>query len=393
MLDDALHILCPEREAESGDLPTSPVAAADDGEPAGHRGHAACPEREAESGDLPTSPVAAADDGEPAGSEASPPEPPPQVTATPPPARASTAHRLPPPVDAFLQRQRQQQLEQLADAKPPEPKQRAKGFVLFHAMPGWLFSAIVHLLAFLTLSVYAYPDPNRGAKFVSLRTVNAEDDTGVDSFVETILEAPPPPAEVPLEAAPNPVLLDAVALAAPEIDSPEVVVPEPEMPVPLPEAEIRTSSARLGSEPGFRVGDDARGGLAQRGDRRRQALALGATAESENAVELALQWLVRHQRLDGSWNFQQQLGEHHCPNCPCPNPGPYVDAENGATGMVLLALLGAGHTQLQGEYRDEVAAGLRCLIDRQESDGSLKTPRAACTAMGWRPWRCARPWP
>jgi hypothetical protein len=42
--------------------------------------------------------------------------------------------------------------------------------------------------------------------------------------------------------------------------------------------------------------------------------------------------------------------------------------------MVLLALLGAGHTQLQGQYRDEVAAGLRYLIDQQASDGSLMDP-------------------
>lgn len=313
--------------------------------------------------------------------EDSPPEVPRQTSVSPPPARASTSYRLPPPVDAFLQRQRQQQLKQLADAQPPERDQHAKGFVLFHAMPGWLFSTIVHLLVFLTLSVYV-PDPDRGAKYVSLRAVDADDDTGVESFVETILEAPPVQAEVPLELVPDETFLDNIVLTAPEIASPKAVVPEPEMPAPLPEAEIRTSSTRRGSEPGFQVGDDAGGGLAQRGDRRRQALTQGATAESENAVELALQWLVRHQRLDGSWNFQQQLGEHHCPHCQCSKPGSYVDAENGATGLVLLALLGAGHTHLQGEHQDDVAAGLRFLIEHQEKNGSLRDPAGRMYSHG-----------
>jgi len=348
--DDALQILCVETGAESGGVAVPPVVCADD---------EATPDW-----------------------ERTPPEPPPRAAASPPPARASTAHRLPPPVDPFLQRQMQQQLEQLSDAEPPEREQHAKGFVLFHAMPGWLFSTIVHLLVFLTLSVYAYPDPNRGAKYVSLQAVEAPDDTGPEAFEEMILEPPPAPAEAHLELAPDVTFVDNVALAAPEIDPPDVVVPEPEVPVPLPDAETLTSGTRPGSEPGFQVGGDARGGLAGRGDRRRQALMHGATAESENAVEAALLWLVRHQRIDGSWNFQQQLGEHHCAGCQCSNPGGYINEENGATGMVLLALLGAGHTQLQGEYRDEVAAGLRYLIDHQESNGSLRDPTGRMYSHG-----------
>ena len=275
-----------------------------------------------------------------------------------------------------------QRLEQLADVEPPEPEQHRKGFVLFHATPGWLFSGIVHLLTFLTLSVYAFPDPNRGAKIVSLHSVDAPDDSAVEEFVETILEAPPAPVEVPLETLPDQAFAEKVALAAPEITSPKLVVPEPELPVPSLETETPTWATRPGSEPGFQVGNDARGGLARRGDRRRQALTQGATSDSENAVDLALRWLVRHHRNDGSWNFQQQLGDHHCPGCPCGNPGSYVDAENGATGMVLLALLGAGHTHLEGEYRDDVAAGLRYLIDHQESNGSLRDPAGRMYSHG-----------
>ena len=86
-------------------------------------------------------------------------EPPPRVAAEPPPASASAAFRLPPPVDPFLARQTQRQLAQLTSAPPPEPKAHRKGFVLFQAMPGGLFSAIVHMLLFLVLSVYVANDP------------------------------------------------------------------------------------------------------------------------------------------------------------------------------------------------------------------------------------------
>ncbi len=299
------------------------------------------------------------------------PEPPPHAAVAPPPARASAAFREPPPVDPFLEKQMQQQLSQLAATPPPEPDEHRKGFVLFQAMPGGLFSAIVHMLVFLVLSVYVVND-RTGAKYVSLAVVDSDQDrTDVDEFVEMIVEAPADALEEPSEVAPDQAFLDNVALDPPEIAHPEVLVPEPEMAAPQLELGIATAEAKPGRDPGFTVGEDARGGLARRGDRRRQALTQGATAESENAVELALQWLVRHQREDGSWCFHQQLGEHHCVGCPCSNPGPYEDALNGSTGMVLLALLGAGHTQLQGQYRDEVAAGLRYLIEQQASDGSL----------------------
>lgn len=349
MPDDALHALCLGTDVTFGSVAASPEV---------------CP------GDRPP------------GSPRTPPEPPPQTAALPPPARASLAHRLPPPVDSFLHRQLQQQIEQLADAEPPERDQHARGFVLFHAMPGWLFSTVVHLLVFLTLSVYVHPDPDRGAKYVSLRAVDAPDDAPPEAFEEPILEAPPAPGEAHLELAPDPSLLDHAMLAAPEIAPPEVVLPEPETPVPLPEPETQASETRRGLQPGFQVGGDDDGGLAGRGDRRRQALTQGATVESENAVEAALQWLVRHQRLDGSWNFHHQLGEHHCAGCQCGNPGAYLDDENGATGMVLLALLGAGHTHLRGEYREEVAAGLRYLIDHQETNGSLRDPSGRMYSHG-----------
>lgn len=292
----------------------------------------------------------------------------------PPPVRASTASRLPPPVDPFLERQQQQQLAPLAEAPPPEQKPYKRRFVLFQATPGWLVSGVAHLLLFLLLSLYAANDPNRGARIVSLSVSDVEDDAAAEAFEELIVDLPPLTALEPLEALPDQEFWDDMLLEAPEIAPADLDVPALETASLQPDLGMLPAATRPGRDAGFTVGGDAAGGLGRRGDRRQQALAQGATAESENAVQLALQWLVRHQRTDGSWCFNQQLGDHLCGNCRCSDPGPHVDALNGATGMVLLALLGAGHTQLEGEYREQVSAGLRYLIQQQAEDGSLMDP-------------------
>jgi hypothetical protein len=86
----------------------------------------------------------------------------------------------------------------------------------------------------------------------------------------------------------------------------------------------------------------------------------GGSAESEAAVAAGLRWIVAHQYPDGSWSFDHAS----CPNCngACSSPGQFSGSKSGATGMALLALLGAGHTHRQGEYRQAVQRGLDALI-------------------------------
>ena len=65
------------------------------------------------------------------------------------------------------------------------------------------------------------------------------------------------------------------------------------------------------------------------------ALTVGNAADaSEQAVALALAWLVQHQNLDGSWSFDHRSGG----NCQgrCSQPGSMASARNGATAMALL---------------------------------------------------------
>lgn len=87
----------------------------------------------------------------------------------------------------------------------------------------------------------------------------------------------------------------------------------------------------------------------------------GGNPDSETAVALGLAWLARNQRKDGSWSLT----------------GPYRsgavtrDIPEAATAMALLAFQGAGNTPAKGEYKKQVAAGVKALLKFQGSDGNF----------------------
>jgi hypothetical protein len=94
----------------------------------------------------------------------------------------------------------------------------------------------------------------------------------------------------------------------------------------------------------------------QTGARGKSLGAQGGNEASERAVKLGLKWLAEHQAENGSWSFA------HGPD----DPGQLGGATTGATGLALLAFLGAGHTHRvvkgQNEYRTNVNRGLNYLI-------------------------------
>lgn len=111
----------------------------------------------------------------------------------------------------------------------------------------------------------------------------------------------------------------------------------------------------------IRVGGTHLGGRAGR-------RAKAGTPEAEEAVELGLAWLVKHQHKDGSWSFDH--GRH--PDCRgrCKNPGGMTRTKFSATGLALLPFLGAGCTHQKGPYKETVGKGLVYLMLNMRVDGT-----------------------
>ncbi|RMG41252.1 MAG: hypothetical protein D6725_01740 [Planctomycetota bacterium] len=108
--------------------------------------------------------------------------------------------------------------------------------------------------------------------------------------------------------------------------------------------------------------------MRRKGVREKAAATLGGSPESERAVERGLRWLAAHQHPDGHWSihaFDENCRDHHCTGTGT------FEADSAATGLALLAFLGAGHTQRDGDYRESVSKGLQWLIDQQGDDGRL----------------------
>ncbi|HEX3872066.1 MAG TPA: hypothetical protein VHV77_16595 [Pirellulales bacterium] len=116
--------------------------------------------------------------------------------------------------------------------------------------------------------------------------------------------------------------------------------------------------------------------------RKEAVIKRGGTPASEAAVERALQWLVRHQNIDGSWNFEHRF----CGSCggQCSDAGSLLGARIGATAMGVLPFLGAGHTHRADKYgkaspyRDNVDRALKFLVAQQQNggpgDGAMTEP-------------------
>ncbi len=96
------------------------------------------------------------------------------------------------------------------------------------------------------------------------------------------------------------------------------------------------------------LGDTAAGGEIDnqgKGNRPCQPVTFSATAET-------LKWLAEQQNADGGWTFHE--GDYT-------NLGRWP-SKPGATGLALLAFLGAGQTHLEGLYKPTVKNGLEFLV-------------------------------
>lgn len=137
---------------------------------------------------------------------------------------------------------------------------------------------------------------------------------------------------------------------------------------------LERSGSKLAAD--VRVRDTAVPGLRQRDRAMRRELAQqrGGNEGSERAVEMGLDFLARHQNPDGSWSLHDfSQGQPGYENAGFGR----MQSDTAATGLSMLAFLGAGYTHTDGKYRMVVGRGLGYLLGNQRADGDLFVPQDA----------------
>jgi hypothetical protein len=90
---------------------------------------------------------------------------------------------------------------------------------------------------------------------------------------------------------------------------------------------------------------------------------------AEASIQAALDWLARHQDVDGRWDTDQFM-KHDQDGEPCDGAGiPVHDV--GVTGLAVLAMLGQGSTMRQGPYKDALKKAVAWLKDQQQENGLI----------------------
>ena len=236
-----------------------------------------------------------------------------------------------------------------------------------HPISSLLISLILHTVLLLILALLTR---QLNSNSQTVMEVNIADDVAIEQpqdDLETVDLNLPDEAPTPVENTSTDVSNDEALAAAAD----ENVSIEPPKETLVPSTDNPTSPlGKVLTAPGG-------GGIKGRQSENRARLArkYGATAASEAAVESGLRWLKIHQnQSDGSWSLQHHRGI--C-NGRCRHPGSVV-SPNAATGLALLAFLGAGHTHQSGRYQGEVAFGLSFLksrINETKFGGSLSDDR------------------
>lgn len=221
-------------------------------------------------------------------------------------------------------------------------------------LAAFLSSTLLHAFWILLLLFLSWSSPpDRVISLIGTMEsveVNAEisdPNEAIDETLETF--------ESPLEDAHEDTSDEPEVMAESEIDLVEPVV---DVVAVLP-----TAPTEMTAEPGLSgaevivVGGSLSGRAAD--SRAGLAAARGGSPESEKAVERALKWIVEHQDpYDGGWRFRLKCGE-------CNGSGG-CQSRNAATGLALMAILGAGYTHQTGPYQEAVENGLAFLSRRQK---------------------------
>lgn len=276
--------------------------------------------------------------------------------------------------------------------------------------PPWLVSLVAHTLVLILLALWQLPtgatnslmifargDATEAADAVAIRAPQTEDAPAAsDNFspqpdnatnpADTAsspnpADTPEPsitldPAETPDRQSPPPAATAITETEPLRIDPAMMLSTDgdaaPSDPIAREAMELLASARGNGTD---RPGNTAtggvlgvlrmpKGGISDRTAESRAELGAryGATRQSEAAVEAALQWLAQHQKLNGSWSFHLQGDpcRGRCTHSAAMKTG--STPSTAATGLALLAFMGAGYTHHEGEHAETVRRGIYYLL-------------------------------
>jgi hypothetical protein len=254
-----------------------------------------------------------------------------------------------------------------------------------------VLAAVCGMLGGLAPASWGRDDDGRMTMMVVLADEPADDPAAADTAPARRTDEDP--VETDADAAAKPAAVESpplVGVAAAAAAVPDHVVPlldtPAEPPPTAPPSAAAEAAATTEAAPATDVASSTAGGSADAsqppllpaayadrvGPRRAAAAAArGGSQETERAVQAALVWLAAAQSSDGRWNAARHGGGveravqgHH-------RHGAGAKSDHGVTGLALLALLGAGNTHREGVHAETVDRGIRFLVERQRTDGSL----------------------
>ena len=241
---------------------------------------------------------------------------------------------------------RQQQAEK--DDEEEYEEEGRKNQLLAMA-PSWLFSFVSHLVLILFLAFWVLP-------FVAEPEIAFTSGTESGEMEDSL--------EVDLSDL-NDEAFEVLQSSAIETDFQNEVTEVSSL-VELPATEISDIGSQFASEElaapaAVEISSSNGNELSGRTPDSRKQLARenGASAESEESVDLALEWIVKHQLPNGSWSFDHTEGDGAFRKTT--GRGVKAEAKIGATAIALLPLLGAGHTHITGKHKEAVEKGFEFL--------------------------------
>ena len=238
-----------------------------------------------------------------------------------------------------------------------EVEEVANRFLFFNVMPSWMVSFLTHIAIIIVLAIMVLPQQIERTVALEASDSSVEALDSIDLDILEFDESEEDPFETEFTE-----------------DEPTEVSEAVEETAALEEADVEyadllgAEEVNLDADPGLVSESELKEETGSRNGAGKEALLkkYGGTTASEEAVALALKWIIKHQLPDGGWDLDHTRGPGNFRDSSHPGNR---NARNGATALAILPLLGAGHTHKTGDYKKEVRAGLDYLMKNGKKSG------------------------